>query len=196
MVSSLTGLASSSPQAVFAFPGPARPAPPNQAQLRARGLGLRRAGPLDLAFLRRLYAALRADEMAGVPWPPAAKTAFLDSQFALQHHHFTRVFMAADFLIVEAHGQPVGRFYIDWAAPDALVIDIGLTADRRGQGLGSALLAWATAEAGRRGAARLTLHVLEQNIAARRLYERLGFSCEAVEGVHLFMALPLGAGLS
>jgi GNAT superfamily N-acetyltransferase len=196
MSSNLAGPPPSAPQAVFGFPSPTRPTPRGNAGLRAKGLGLRAARSLDLGFLRGLYASLRADEMAGVPWATAAKAAFLDNQFALQHHHFTQFFPAADFLIVEAQSRPIGRLYVDWAAPDALVIDIGLMADRRGGGLGSALLAWAAAEARRRGAARLTLHVLEQNGAARRLYERLGFIYGAAEGAHIFMALPLGAGVS
>jgi len=50
----------------------------------------------------------------------------------------------------------------------------------QGRGVGRALLEAAAAEAGRRGARRLTLRVLAPNVAARRLYESCGFVVEGV----------------
>jgi GNAT superfamily N-acetyltransferase len=129
--------------------------------------------------------------MAWLPWTDQAKAAFLDSQFRLQHQHFTSRFAEADFLIVEERGAPVGRLYVDWGPPDALIVDIGLLPSRRGAGLGGALLGWVAGEAERAGAARVTLHVLMQNLGARRLYERRGYRPVRLDGAHLFMALPL-----
>lgn len=177
--------------AAFAFPSGRERPPGTDGELAARGLALRPARAADAAFLRRLYGALRADELAPLAWPDQAKAAFLDSQFSLQHRHFTAVFAAADFLVVEHCGAPVGRLYVDWGPTEALVIDIGLLPSHRGAGLGSALLGWVAGQARRAKARRVTLHVLSHNAAARRLYERLGFRSEGVEGAHLFMAQPL-----
>jgi ribosomal protein S18 acetylase RimI-like enzyme len=48
------------------------------------------------------------------------------------------------------------------------------------QGIGKALMAAAVEEASRRGARRLTLHVLGTNLPARALYESCGFTIEGV----------------
>jgi ribosomal protein S18 acetylase RimI-like enzyme len=50
----------------------------------------------------------------------------------------------------------------------------------QGRGVGRALLEGAIAEAGRRGARRLTLRVLAHNAAARRLYAGCGFEVEGI----------------
>ncbi len=50
----------------------------------------------------------------------------------------------------------------------------------QGRGVGRALVEAAAAEAGRRGARRLTLRVLGPNSAARRLYDSCGFVVEGV----------------
>lgn len=181
--------------AALRFP-PAARTPAADPALAALGARLRPARDGDLAFLRRLYGSLRAEEMARVAWPEAARDAFLDSQFALQHQHFTGVFAGADFLVVEQDGAPVGRLYVDWGPPDALIVDIGLLAGRRGQGLGAGLLTWVAQEGRRRGAARATLHVLVENDGARRLYARNGYQVLSRDGAHLLMARPLHAAAS
>lgn len=155
------------------------------------GVALRPAGEADLGFLRALYGELRAAEMAFAPWTPIAKTAFLNSQFTLQHQHFTAIYPRADFLVVERHGAPIGRLYVDWGKPDVLIVEIGLLTRHRGLGVGSALLDWAADEARRRGAARITLHVVEHNTAARRLYERRGYRAESIDGAHILMTQAL-----
>ena len=42
----------------------------------------------DRPFLERLYASTRDEELRPVPWSDAQKTAFLASQYALQHAHY------------------------------------------------------------------------------------------------------------
>jgi ribosomal-protein-alanine N-acetyltransferase len=55
------------------------------------------------------------------------------------------------------------------------VNNVALRPQFRGRGIGSALLRHVVAEARRLGARRATLEVRASNVAARRLYERLGF---------------------
>lgn len=171
--------------AALVFPATAT-APLAQSPHVPAGIALRAACAADSGFLRELYGELRADELAGVPWPAPLKQTFLDSQFALQHRHYTTQFPAADFLIVERAGGAVGRLYLDRRDAEWRLIDIGLLASARGSGLGTALLRHALALAGARGAG-LALHVQRDNTRARALYERLGFCAGALDGLHQAM---------
>lgn len=167
-----------------AFPdaGPALAAP-----IKIGALRLRPARDGDLAFLRRLYRSFRAEEMALVPWSQIARDAFLDDQFRLQHHHFTTVFSNADFLVVEKAGAPIGRLYLHRDDEGLLVVDIGLLPESRRQGFGRALMEWVVRQASDAGAPKVWLHVLPQNLPARRLYERLGFVVVGEANVHMRM---------
>jgi ribosomal protein S18 acetylase RimI-like enzyme len=165
------------------FPPHGAAAAPTPALLRERGILLRHAEASDIPFLRRLYASLREEEMAGVPWPPATKQAFLDSQFTLQHVHYVNHYRDADFLLVEQRGKPIGRYYVLRDPSDFLIVDISLERGSRGQGIASALIRQTQDEAGERGAG-VQLHVQYGNERARLLYERLGFRRAADEGTH------------
>lgn len=160
------------------------------ALLSECGFSLRRLGDADVPWLRDLYATTRAEEMAPVPWPDAAKRAFLDQQFALQHRHYLAHYADADFLaVVHAERGPVGRYYLQRAAPDHLLIDISLMPAVRGAGLGGALIGHSQREAAALGRG-MRLHVLEANPGARRLYERLGFIAEGGDGGYVAMRWP------
>jgi ribosomal protein S18 acetylase RimI-like enzyme len=126
----------------------------------------------DRAFLVALYAETRAAELALLPWPDEQKAAFVEQQFAAQDHHFRTPYAGASFDVIEVAGEPAGRLYVHRGERDVHVIEIGLVAARRGQGIGERLLMALRDEAQATGR-RLTIHVDAQN-AARRLYERIG----------------------
>jgi len=172
-----------------AFPVDRRP-PASPPDWREPGLGLRLAVEADLPFLRTLYRSFRAEEMAPVPWTQAAKDAFLDDQFRLQHQHFVTHFAGGDFFVVERETAPIGRLYLHRDDTGVLIVDIGFLPTARGQGLGQTLLEWTLRHAGQVGAPRVWLHVLSQNLTARRLYERLGFVVVGEDGAHLRMERP------
>lgn len=179
--------------ATLAFP-PLRAAwLPAEADGLPAGLSWRDACHEDLPFFRRLYADVRADELAAVPWPEAVRQAFLDSQFALQHQHYTTHYQPADYLTIEDAGTPVGRLYLYRDEHEANVIDIALLRAARGRGIGSALLRLVQHTARRDGLGSVILHVEQRNAAARRLYERVGFVVEADTGSHLRMRWPTAA---
>lgn len=170
------------------------PFPPERADrmqtpalLAERGFSLRAACDDDLPWLRNLYASTRVEEMAPVPWPDTAKRSFLDQQFGLQHKHYMQHFGDADFLAIE-HTQrgPVGRYYLQRAAPDHLIVDISLFPGMRGSGVGSALIRQSQADAAALGRG-VHLHVLHTNAGAHQLYARLGFVADGGEGTHRFM---------
>ncbi|MEG3191232.1 GNAT family N-acetyltransferase [Lysobacter sp. D1-1-M9] len=151
------------------------------------GILLRAAIASDLPYLRQLYADMREAEMAQVPWPPAAKRAFLDQQFALQHAHYVRHFPGASFMVLQCRAAQVGRYYL-LRDSDFLIIDISLDPQIQGQGVGRALIKRTQALAASLGRG-VRLSVRLDNVEARRLYERLGFRRGAVDehATHLSM---------
>jgi ribosomal protein S18 acetylase RimI-like enzyme len=155
--------------------------------LRQQGFALRSAEQPDLAFLRTLYETLRADELASLEWPEATRRAFLDSQFAFQHHHFTTHFERAEFLVLECHGDPVGRLYLLRKPPRWLIVDIALLPAWQGRGIGTTLLQQLQQDAQDARTQGLALHVRLDNPRAHALYARLGFREESVEGMHRLM---------
>jgi len=80
------------------------------------------------------------------------------------------------------------------AGPLLNIHDLAVLPDRRGMGVGSALLAAVEQRARADGCCKLTLEVLDDNLGARRLYERVGFG-DGGPGEHetttLFMQKPL-----
>lgn len=118
-------------------------------------------------------------------WPEERKREFLASQFALQHDHYAKVYVGADFLLVQYEDQPIGRVYVYRSAAEIRLMDIALVDSWRARGIGSALLAELMEEARETGS-ELTLHVEPEN-PAQRLYRRLGFRLIENRGVYDFL---------
>ena len=90
------------------------------AALTAQGFALRPETEADVPFLRRLYISTRWEELAPVvDWTDAQKIAFLESQFALQRHHYRTYYAASEFAVLDKDGVPAGRIYIDRQATAA-----------------------------------------------------------------------------
>lgn len=141
----------------------------------------------DEAFLRLLYADTRRDELASTGWSQAHVSAFLDSQFDLQHRHYSAVFGDEGHALVLFEGRPAGRLWLHQASDHDRLVDIALLATSRGLGLGTALIRKLQIGARKRGVP-LRLSVLIWNEAARRLYGRLGFvEVGPGDGAHLEM---------
>jgi GNAT superfamily N-acetyltransferase len=80
------------------------------------------------------------------------------------------------------------------ARPLLNIHDLAVVPERRGQGIGRALLEAVEAEAVRQGCCRLTLEVQDENRRARRVYDRFGFRDFAVAGsATRFLCKPLAA---
>lgn len=78
--------------------------------------------------------------------------------------------------VVQEEGEPVGFVLARVAADEAEIVTIAVIPDCRRSGFGGRLMDRVLDEARRRGAVRLFLEVAEDNRAARRLYENLGFA--------------------
>ncbi len=155
----------------------------------AAGVDLRHAASNDMPFLMALYRSLRLEEFAAVPWPPEQKNAFFDQQFAFQHRHYLSVFPDAHFLVIDCGGEPIGRLYLDAGTERWQIIDIGLLPERRGQGIGSAVLSAIQREAAL-AAVAVVLSVEHHNVRAQALYRHLGFDAVQDSGSHIQMAWP------
>lgn len=95
-------------------------------------------------------------------------------------------FDAAGFLLVveDSTGDVVGFHWtkVEPGSPRGEVYVVGVDPDHQGRGLGGPLTALGLAHLARRGLAEVELYVDGDNTAARRTYERLGFTDAAVDG--------------
>ncbi len=176
--------------------GPALPghtggrSPGKEADIHAE-VSLRPIGDEDRELLFRVYAGTREEELAPVPWTPEQKEAFLRMQFDAQHAYYQEHYAGADFDVVLADGEPVGRLYLARWTSEHRIVDIAILPGHRGRGLGSELLRRILAEADGAGKP-VTIHV-EMHNPVRRLYDRLGFVPVEERGVYLLMERPVGA---
>ena len=94
----------------------------------------------------------------------------------------------AAVFVAEEDARVVGRLSVsrDQHPASRHVADLGLmvAADRRGRGIGRALLEAAVEWAREAGVTKLELHVFPWNEPAIRLYERFGFEREGVRRGH------------
>lgn len=139
----------------------------------------------DAAFLFRLYASTREDELAQVPWPAEQKAAFLRQQFEAQTIHYKKNYSDADYAVILLDGRPIGRLYRHENGDDLRIMDIALLPEARGQGIGEMLLREILDGAAARGHV-VSIHV-EQFNPALHLYERLGFVKAGEYGVYYLM---------
>ena len=145
----------------------------------------RKIVPKDESFLYLLYAGTREEELAVTDWDAAQKETFLKQQFDAQHQFYMEHFSEAEFQIILQKGEPIGRLYVDRRKDEIRLIDIALLAEQRGKGIGSWLLQDLMDEAKKVGKP-IRIHVERFN-PALRLYERLGFTHIADQGVYYLM---------
>jgi ribosomal protein S18 acetylase RimI-like enzyme len=139
----------------------------------------------DRAFLERVYASTRAEELTLSDWSDEMKAQFCASQFAAQDTHYRQHYPTAQFCVIEQAGVPVGRLYVDRWEKEIRVMDIALLPEHRRAGLGTKMLGDLQAEAAGAGKT-LSIHVEKFN-PALGLYQRLGFRVREEQSVYLLM---------
>lgn len=137
----------------------------------------------DEAFLHEVYASTRQAELDATGWDAAQREAFLRSQFASQHRHYTTHFADAQFSVIERGGQSVGRLYVHRGAVEIGLVEIALLPAHRGAGIGGRMVKEVIAEAERTGLP-VGAYVECGNDGSRRFFERLGFVVVGQEGAH------------
>lgn len=150
---------------------------------------LRRVVPDDLAFLKRVYASTREEELARAPWSADQKAAFLEMQFEAQQQDYHRNYPDASFDVIVRAGVSLGRFYVLRRPKEISIIDIALLPEYRGAGVGGALLHQLIEEA---DDARKPLSIyVEKDNRAQTLYRRLGFLETDDTGIYWRMVRPV-----
>ncbi len=86
----------------------------------------------------------------------------------------------ACYLVAEADGQVIGYAGMWLILDEAHVTNVALLPAYRGRGLGSTLMGALCEVAKTVGARRMTLEVRPSNLAAQRLYGKLGFEVRGV----------------
>ena len=115
-----------------------------------------------------------------------ASSGFPSYQDTLRDSFFARSGPEAH-LVAEYEGKVVGylrlqdKYQFPEGAGVLTINGLAVAESARGRGVASALLAAATAEGRLRDARKISLHVHSTNTAARRLYERHGYT---IEGTH------------
>lgn len=146
---------------------------------------LRAAAPDDAAFLFEVYASTRAEELALTPWTDEQRQAFLKMQFDAQHSDYHGRFPDADYQVILADGEAVGRLYVERDKETIHILDIAVLPERRRAGVASYLIQELVAEAGK---SEKTVQIyVETCNPALSLFEHLGFSKIAEEDFNLLL---------
>jgi ribosomal protein S18 acetylase RimI-like enzyme len=152
-------------------------------------ISLRAYGPEDEAFLYQVYASTRADELALFGWNEAQRDAFLKMQFNAQQRAYAWQFREAEHSIILIDEETAGRLIVTRTSAEIRLTDITLLPAYRNKGAGTLLVKELQAQA-REANLPLRLRVLKTNTAAKRLYERLGFSQTDGSDTHWMMEWP------
>jgi ribosomal protein S18 acetylase RimI-like enzyme len=146
---------------------------------------LRAVAAGDEEFLLKVYASIRADELAQVPWSEAQREAFIKMQFDAQQLHYKTHNPNATHDIILLDERPAGRLYVARREDEVRILDITVLPEYRNRGIGTPLIEELMREAARAGKP-LNIYVESFN-RSLRLFERLGFVKTEEDGVNLLM---------
>ena len=132
-------------------------------------LSLRLAAEDDDRFMRTLYRSTR-DDLAIIPGGPLHLFALLDMQYLAQVMGYRSTYPRALYLLVECHGEAVGRIVLNESGDEIRVVDLAFLPQARSCGYGTRIIGVL-----QRMEVPLTLSVYRSNPRARKLYVRLGF---------------------
>ena len=140
-------------------------------------LNVRQAGQKDAALIAHMHAASWKDAYKDI-LPKEYLEDNLEAERELHWNKKMNELTGNDFvLIAEENEIPVG-FISVWEVNngdyDAFVDNLHVLPDKKGKGKGAALVAYAAEKLIRLNKHSFYLWVLDQNIPARRFYERIG----------------------
>lgn len=134
---------------------------------------LRRARPTDLEELLPLMADFNRAER--IPFRRARTIGGLRRLLRERRLGIVVVAESADRRRLDGYAIGTFGFDLEFAGPDAFLTELFVRAEGRRRGLGARLLAAVTNGLRAAGARAVTLLVLPENAAARRLYSSAGF---------------------
>ncbi|MBB6132742.1 ribosomal protein S18 acetylase RimI-like enzyme [Massilia aurea] len=146
-------------------------------------LHIRDAGAADEAFFASLYRSTR-DDLLALPADPSVIDGLIAMQHRLQVAGYRNSYPQAVYQVLERDGVAVGRLVTAAADGVIRVVDIAVLPSARRTGLAVDVLRRLQAQAaGARHA--VALSVRQDNVAARHLYEALGFAVDSEDTMRL-----------
>jgi len=146
----------------------------------------------DAPFRLALFRASRGPGWDQLPLPADMLTQIMEQQFHAQTQGYQAAYPQARLEIITVDAAPVGRLATDRGTDALRLIDIAVLPERRGLGIGEAILRALMNEAADAGTP-LTLQVDRDNPGAQRLYHRLGFVATGATETHLALRWPAPA---
>lgn len=134
-------------------------------------VSLRCAQPADQSFLRALYVDTHP-EFAQLP--PEVAAGLIELQLGAQRIGYLASFPAATDRLIELAGVPVGRCWTHQSDTELRLLDLAVLSSHRRHGIARSVLTGVRTHAADAGLT-LRLSVWQANLAARRLYDQLGF---------------------
>lgn len=143
---------------------------------------IRPAAQSDFDFLFQLVCLTMKDYVAATTgWDEATEKEIFTKYFD---------FSAYQISVIALDGSDIGYLKIERAEGEIFLANVHVHPDHQNQGIGTTVIKSLLVEAGQRRVP-VSLKVLKVNEAARRLYERFGFSIEEeAETYYLMRALP------
>jgi len=142
--------------------------------------------PDDEPFLLRLYADNRRREREQTTWTDQEWDEFILFQYNAQYRDYMARYPDAQNDIILYGESPVGRIWIGRDDEEIRLLDITIHSLHQSKGIGSFLIRGLQAEATESKRA-LRHMVAADNLAATRLYERLGFKFVYTQHLHNLM---------
>ncbi|MFT5413143.1 MAG: RimJ/RimL family protein N-acetyltransferase [Verrucomicrobiales bacterium] len=154
-------------------------------------IDLRPINAKDEPFLLNVFFSTKVEQMIASGWSLAEQEQFVEGQFRSQTLAYGREFPAAQFTIILADGEPVGRLSIDPRPDEIRILDFVLLEAFRGQGIGTKLITGLCEEF---GLGRTVSGHIDRQSPAERLFERLGFE-RSIEADDTFLWIWRRSGL-
>jgi ribosomal protein S18 acetylase RimI-like enzyme len=146
-------------------------------------LHLRAAGAADEAFFADLYRSTR-DDLLALPADPSVIDGLIAMQHRLQLAGYRNSYPQAVYQVLERDGVAVGRLVTATIDGAVRVVDIAVLPSARRTGVAADALRRLQAQAAGAGHA-VALSVRQDNVAARHLYEALGFALNSEDAMRL-----------
>ena len=148
-------------------------------------ISLRDVCEQDEPFLYKAFCSTRTDELALVPWTEEQREAFLRMQFTAQDKYYREHYSKATFQVILLDHELAGRLYVLREEQLIRILDITLIPEYRNRGIGTRLIREILDEANESG--RTVQIYVETYNGSLGLFERLGFTKKATEGINFLL---------
>jgi ribosomal protein S18 acetylase RimI-like enzyme len=146
--------------------------------------------PADEAFVRRLIMESASVDLGAASWPEPMRSHLLGIQNSSRRRSIRNNFPGAESQVIVADGHSAGWLVVAHLAQEIRLVEILISAELRGKGIGSRVIREILATADQQDKP-VRLSVNASNRAAIRLYERLGF--QIIEAGELQLSMERSA---